>query len=217
MTSPLKPTAIATASLAAIFANILTPSTTHAAIVSKEVLKSFFIKGAKPTSEQFGTLLDSLVNYTDDRYLIGLRQYDPTLIYQSGDPAVAIKRFGIGDTTPEAPTGIGYANPDTTPIDLDTDFSGQFGFMALQFGDTTGQTYYGFMQVYMPPLPTDGSDPTIRVQYIEFDDTPNTPVTTFAVPEIPPRAGSLILGERCDLHHLQLQAANNAFGRSRIC
>src|SRR6185437_5335064 len=193
MTFRIKPPAIVAACLATIFAPVLTPSTVQAAIVSREVLKGFFTKGAKPTSEQFGTFLDSLVNYTGDRYLIGLRQYDPTLIYQPGDPAVAIKRFGIGDTTPQAPTGPGYVNRETTPIDLDSDFAGQFGFMALQLGDSTGQTYYGFMQVYMPPLPTDGSDPTIQVQYIEFDDAPNTPLTAFAVPE-PGSAGLLILG-----------------------
>jgi hypothetical protein len=34
----------------------------EAAIVNRDVLKSFFVKGAKPTSAQFSTLIDSTLN-----------------------------------------------------------------------------------------------------------------------------------------------------------
>jgi hypothetical protein len=40
--------------------------------VHRDILKSFFSKGDKPTQSQFGTLIDSMINRIDDRYLLGL-------------------------------------------------------------------------------------------------------------------------------------------------
>ena len=53
--------------------------------VARSILKSFFIPGAKPTSAQFNTLIDSMLNYSEDRSLLGLKNYDPTQIYVQGD------------------------------------------------------------------------------------------------------------------------------------
>lgn len=58
------------------------------AVVSRDVLKSFFEKGDKPTSAQFSTTIDSSVNRNDDRNLLGLKEYNPTKQYQSGDTVV---------------------------------------------------------------------------------------------------------------------------------
>jgi len=58
------------------------------ALVSRNILKAFFIPGAKPTSAQFNTLIDSTVNYLDDRYLLGLKNYDSALIYVLGDTVI---------------------------------------------------------------------------------------------------------------------------------
>jgi hypothetical protein len=57
-------------------------------LVPRSVLKSFFITGAKPTSKQFNTLIDSVVNLTDDHQLLGLNNYDTTFIYSVGDCVV---------------------------------------------------------------------------------------------------------------------------------
>jgi RHS repeat-associated protein len=58
------------------------------ALVSRNILKSFFEKGDQPTAAQFGALIDSMVNRLDDRNLLGLKQYDPTLVYLAGDSVV---------------------------------------------------------------------------------------------------------------------------------
>ena len=44
----------------------------------------------------------------------------------------------------------------------------------------------------MSPVATDGSPTAVQLQYLVFDDTPDTPVTAFAVPE-PTTCGLLIV------------------------
>ena len=100
--------------LAMFLAILSTPSPATAAIEPRSILKTFFETGDIPTQDQFTTLIDSTLNVISDRYLLGLRQYDPSLTYHPGDTALAIKRFGIGDSTPAAP--LGYADPTTTPM-----------------------------------------------------------------------------------------------------
>lgn len=58
------------------------------AIVPKSVLTSYFETGDTPTQSQFATLISSLVGLVDDRYLMGLRQYDPSKLYLAGDSAI---------------------------------------------------------------------------------------------------------------------------------
>jgi RHS repeat-associated protein len=48
----------------------------------------FFQTGDKPTQPQFSTMLDSMVNFVDDRDFIGLREYNPALSYVTGDTAI---------------------------------------------------------------------------------------------------------------------------------
>jgi hypothetical protein len=57
-------------------------------ILPRNVLKEYFMKGDKPTEGQFGSLLDSTLNLVDDRYLVGLRTYDPAKLYVVGDTAI---------------------------------------------------------------------------------------------------------------------------------
>jgi hypothetical protein len=173
----------------------LTGSPARGAVVTREILKTYFEKGDVPTQSQFGTLIDSMVNYTEDRYLLGLRVYDPAKQYLAGD-TVAIKRFGIGDTTPAGPLGIDYADPHVNPVQLEPDFAGQFGFAAVKLGDSAGHVFYGYLQIQMDAAGGGGAGgatgpitslnppgPAINVQYIVFNDTPNTPVNMVAVPE----------------------------------
>ena len=58
------------------------------AIVSRSVLKSFFETGDKPTEQQFSDTIDSSVNRIDDRNIIGLKEYNTTKEYQTGDAVV---------------------------------------------------------------------------------------------------------------------------------
>ncbi|MGZ4056873.1 MAG: hypothetical protein ACXVPM_18315, partial [Bacteroidia bacterium] len=72
------------------------------ALVSRNILKSFFVPGATPTSAQFSTFIDSVLVYADDRNLVGLKTYDPTLIYVLGDTVIynQIIYQANGTTTP---------------------------------------------------------------------------------------------------------------------
>ena len=56
--------------------------------VSKEVLKSFFQKGSKPSEAHFTSLVDSLVHYASDRDLLGLKNYNPNQSYSPGDTVI---------------------------------------------------------------------------------------------------------------------------------
>ncbi len=194
LSSPVVSLVAAAAATVALLSVAASPA--DGAIISRPILKTFFQSGDKPTEQQFSTLLDSMVNYTEDRYLLGLRVYDPTIVYAPGD-AVPIKRFGIGDTAPAAP--LGYADPHVNPPLMASDFAGQFGFAAFRLADSSGLgDCYGFMQIQMDalPPPTGGAGapttepPGIFVEYIAFETTPNTPVSTFLVPE--PSAGAAI-------------------------
>ncbi|MCA6363897.1 MAG: hypothetical protein IM638_12735 [Bacteroidetes bacterium] len=54
-------------------------------LLSKDLLKTFFESGDRPTSAQFASLIDSMMHLYDDRHRIGLRVYDATRSYIPGD------------------------------------------------------------------------------------------------------------------------------------
>lgn len=56
--------------------------------VPRNILKQYFMRGDRPTEGQFDSLLDSTVNIIEDRYLFGLREYDPLKMYMTGDTMV---------------------------------------------------------------------------------------------------------------------------------
>ncbi len=145
--------------------------------VARSILKTFFEKGDRPTQQQFATLIDSTINIVEDRHLLGLKVYDPTISY-------AVQRLGINEPIPD--TVLGYSLPTPSSLlQMEPGFAGQFGFAALLYGDTTGNHYYGFMQVQMEPLtPTrDAISPGIFVSYVVLETTPNLSFSTFVVPE----------------------------------
>ena len=59
------------------------------AVVNREVLKTYFEKGDKPTGEQFGTMIDSSVHKEDDGVKTDAKVYNPTKEYTAGDSVVA--------------------------------------------------------------------------------------------------------------------------------
>jgi hypothetical protein len=69
------------------------------AIVPRNVLKSFFQTGDKPTAAQFSTMLDSVLIYSDDRELVGLKDYDPALVYVQSDTVIFNKVIYQANTT----------------------------------------------------------------------------------------------------------------------
>lgn len=57
-------------------------------ILPREILKSYFLPNDRPTSAQFAALVDSMVNISEDGYLIGLREYNPLRQYFAGDTTI---------------------------------------------------------------------------------------------------------------------------------
>src|ERR1051326_6074910 len=57
-------------------------------VLSKAILKTFFERGDIPTEIQFGAFIDSCLNLSDDRKFLGLKVYDPGIVYNIGDSTV---------------------------------------------------------------------------------------------------------------------------------
>lgn len=55
------------------------------AILPRQLLRSFFEKGDKPTQSQFAALIDSMLHSSEDHTRLGLRVYDPSHSYLAGD------------------------------------------------------------------------------------------------------------------------------------
>lgn len=164
------------------------------AIEPRQILKTYFQTGDVPTQEQFASLIDSAVNLADDRYLLGLKVYDPQSSYAPGD-TIILQRLGAGDVVGEVAEGSGGTPPalefaswppldpnDPTEMDVATDFAGQSGFLGVLLQDSTGQVNYGYLQMHMDPVGS-ATHPAIYVDYLVYEPTPNTPITVVAVPE----------------------------------
>lgn len=54
-------------------------------LLPKELLKSFFESGDRPSAVQFASLIDSMMHLSDDRHIVGLRVYESSRIYLPGD------------------------------------------------------------------------------------------------------------------------------------
>jgi hypothetical protein len=166
----------------------------HGAIESRETLKTYFQTGDVPTQDQFKDLIDSSINFIDDRNLIGLKVYDPQSTYQVGD-TVVFQRLAVGasvgavaEGSPGSPPALEFASwppldpNDPSEMDVATDFAGQYGFLGIQLQDSSGQVNYGYLQMGMDPVGS-ADHPAIHVDYIVYESTPNTPITVAAVPE----------------------------------
>ena len=165
-----------------------------ASIESRVILKSYFQTGDFPTQDQFAALIDSNINFVDDRKLIGLKVYDPALDYLPGD-TVIFNRLSIGDRvgelaegTPGTPPQLEFADwgpldpNDPAEMDVATDFAGEYGYLGIQLQDSFGQINYGFLQMGMDPVGS-ATHPAIHVDYVVYESTPNTPITVANVPE----------------------------------
>ncbi len=173
----------------------------RSAIESRSILKTFFQTGDVPTQDQFASLIDSTVNIVDDRYLLGLKVYDPLLAYLPGD-TVIFNRLSVGDRvgevaegTPGTPAQLEFANwtpldpNDPIQMDVATHFAGQYGYLGIQLRDNFGQINYGYLQLGMDPVGS-ATHPAIHVDYLVFESTPNTPISVAVVPE--PGTGLLL-------------------------
>ena len=136
----------------------------EAAIESRDILKTFFETGDIPTQEQFGALIDSMLNYSEDRNLLGLRT--------SSDGGAALLPDGelIGPSLDFGPAA-----------GLSHDWIGQSGFVGLSFLENS-QVHYGYLQI-RSDNPSTGDLYPMFVTYLVVEDQPNTPIVTSFVPE----------------------------------
>lgn len=131
-----------------------------AAVIPRDVLKSYFQRGDRPTEAQFSVMspdgepgLGLPADFLFTRapggaggghLLAGLAGGTSVL----GDGSGRIRRMGIGDTTPTSPLGYeGQASlADWSP--------GERAFVAFRFLDSAGLVHYGYWDLSIdPPLP----------------------------------------------------------------
>jgi hypothetical protein len=149
---------------AAIFMFAACATESDAALVSRNILKSFFVPGAKPTSAQFSALIDSTVNILDDRYLLGLHSTGSTGAIRLDEGVT------IGEDTSLV---FGPA------AGLDDLWAGHSGFMGVAFTDNS-ETHYGYFQLSAGVAGSTDVYPMF-VEAFVYEDVARIPITTLAV------------------------------------
>jgi hypothetical protein len=166
----------------------------YGAIVPRNILKSFFETGDVPTQEQFSNLIDSYVHHTDDGF-------DLVAIGSIPDSSAAGRALrvggnvGINETLPDTYSGIWKpypTAPGTTLPQMCPMFCGTSGFLPLKYAGADGP-HYGFLQIDMGADPGASPGAAIYVTQLVWESSPNTTLTTFAVPE-PTGLGLLLVG-----------------------
>jgi hypothetical protein len=134
----------------------------HAAIESRDVLKTYFETGDVPTEQNFGNLIDSMINLPSD----GI-----TYTGSIPDPAGLGGMLGEGDEVGPGAIFSGVAG-------LGEDWFGQSGFLGLSL-EINAQTHYGYLQITAAP----GDQYPMYVEHFVYETDPNTPITAASVPE----------------------------------
>lgn len=183
-------------------------SAANAAVVSRNILKTFFQTGDKPTQSQFATLIDSMVNISEDRGSLNLYfDYGPAV----GEHSVSLGRAWLfaqssDDNLINFQSGrdIGPASLETKLVNLgllgtSSRWAGQSGFLGLQFELLDAgivSTHYGFVQ-----MSVDGASSStpyaIHVDGFAYETTANTSITASSVVPVPAAVwlfGSGLLG-----------------------
>lgn len=162
-------------------------SCASAAIVSDQVLKSFFQTGDKPTAPQFSSLIDSFLSisllYGDDIDDHTVRIVDGRIALDAGGD---IRSFtegeriddhllfsDIGETVP--------VNPLADPLPR---------YMGVEFDDAGGASHFGFLQVQVEP-PTSSDPYAIHLHHFVYETDPATSITTFSQPIPEPTTAGL--------------------------
>jgi hypothetical protein len=164
------------------------------AVVPRSVLKTFFETGDVPTQDQFSNLIDSYVHHTDDGLdLVGIGS-----IPDSTGAGRALRvggDVGINETLPDTYSGIWKpypTPPGTTLPQMCSMFCGTSGFLPLKYAGADGP-HFGFLQIDMGADPGTSPGAAIYVTQLVWESSPNTTLTTFAVPE-PTALGLLLVG-----------------------
>jgi hypothetical protein len=148
----------------------------ESAKVPRAVLKEYFQTGDKPTQSQFADMIDSALNFSEDRDLLGLRNYSDGLAMLIAEGEM------LGPLSDYSPS-----------TGLAPEWAGQSGFLGLAFTENS-ETYYGYLQLRAgEPGGTDLYP--IFVTYFVFEDLPNTELLVTSVPE----PSTLVLGAICGM------------------
>ena len=185
--------------LAVLLVLTLPGAPARAAIETRDVLKTYFETGDVPTQSQFANLIDSFIHQTDDGLALTLAGIGGQRNSGTGPNGQGLRigggNVGINELLPD--TMLGQWLPPSLHPQLEPLWAGQSGFLPLKYQDTSGQPYYGFLQVSMESATAPGAEgavvvnpPAIFVQYWVWETTPNTTLTTFFVPE--PASASLL-------------------------
>jgi hypothetical protein len=162
------------AATVAIIASQAAPA--ESAIESRVILKSYFQTGDFPTQSQFADMIDSALNFSEDRDLLGLRNYS------DGQAMLVAEGALLGPLLDYSPS-----------TGLAPEWAGQSGFLGLAFTENS-ETHYGYLQLR-------AGDPggtelyPLFVTYFVFEDLPNTELLVTSVPE----PSTLVLGAICGL------------------
>lgn len=168
----------------------------NAAIETRDTLKTFFETGDIPTADQFTTLIDSMVNISEDGGLLNLYfNYGAA----AGDHTVSLNRAWLLAQSSDG-TLINFQNGQSIgPISLEQTlvnggllgasslWAGQSGFLGLQFElDDAGviSTHYGFVQ-----MSVDGASSStpyaIHVDGFAYETLADTSISAFNVVPVP--------------------------------
>jgi len=145
---------------------VLGASTTFAAKVPRAVLKEYFQTGDKPTQSQFADMIDSSLNLVDDGTVRFL-----TVDSTGGERLDAGSLIG---------PGLSFIDSSTVAGLSDT-WLGNSGFLALAFFQNS-ELHYGYLQMHSG-VPGSTNPYAITVEYLVYEDQPNTSLLTTSVPE----------------------------------
>lgn len=167
----------------------------HAAIESRDILKTYFETGDKPTEEQFESLIDSVLN-------LGLTYGSSADAHRLDLDAAG----GIGDD------GVGNAlrlevgatiDSSIHRLDDGVDVGGAWpgagpGFLAVIFElpDALGTgttTHYGFVEMSVAG-PSSADPYAIYLHGFAWESDPDTPITTFHLVPEPSTSALMLLG-----------------------
>jgi hypothetical protein len=159
------------------------------AIEPRSILKTFFETGDVPTQDQFSNLIDSYIHKTDDGYtLVGIGSVSDG---SAGGRAIRVGgNVGINEQLPDTFSGNWKAPQSTALPRMCSEFCGTSGFLPLKYEGLDGPRY-GFLQIDMAADPGASPGAAIYVTQWVWESSPNTGLTTFAVPE--PTTLSLLL------------------------
>jgi hypothetical protein len=163
----------------------------HGAVEPRTILKTFFETGDVPTQDQFSNLIDSYIHQTDDGLtLIGI---GGTPDGSAGGRAIRVGgNVGINELLPDTFSGSWRSPQSTSLPQMCSAFCGTSGFLPLKYEGLDGP-HYAFLQVDMGTDPGASPGAPIFVTQWVWQSSPNTALTTLAVPE-PTSLALLLLG-----------------------